>query len=312
MIAWIVETAFEYVPMLANAIDDTNPEQVRIGQWLPSATVERLQDTLERSGPPLVWDFSGIEWPEDHSFGSIRLAKRARDVYCVRLSSSCRQRIQDDTGKAFTYCGKSSLGHVLSCCGGEYDKGLIRRGSRRSSIIRHYAMNAIRPFIRDNPKHEPCHSEDVCAPKYFNAKLLYGRQPEARVLSTALALAINDAKLPNYHLVLASSYTGSLVATNVAYLLNKPVACLVNLGPTFVLKNRVGWDSLKRAHALLVVDMVRLGTETRVAQATLAVHSGRLVGVAGLAQYARVKNIKSVSLLRKTHLKELGYSLAIK
>lgn len=318
MISWSVDNLFEYVPLLANAVDNKKVETVLIDQIaLPQLTVSKMLELVVTQGIAVVFDFEGIMAPEGHTFDVFNGKTLARDTYLIGMEQYCLNRILDATKTTDGVDSKwerivFNEEEVLFHRGATRGTPLQESNVNRSRILDEYASRAIEPCLTKYPVGTTMPSSNVHADKYFNAKILCSNFPEWRVLIIALAWAINRAGFPDFNMVLASSYTGSLVAVNVGYLLKKDVHCFVTLGPKFIVKQGLQPEAIgKKAKALLVADMICMGTEVRVAQAYLSALGGEVVGAAALAQYADVPRLKTVALVNKARLENLGYRIRI-
>lgn len=314
MISWSVAGLFDYYPLFANSI---RPErEVAVGLTLPEDIVTKMRSISEVEGIPVVFDFTGITYPYERSFCQYANAHLKRDVYLVHAGDACRRRIEDNVGSLFSEVrsGDGST-HLVRAIQPRRETDILERIADRNELWGAHVQKLLLPHIITNPCSEPLHSHSVHAPKYLNVKRVFMHASEARLVTSCLALVIGLRTLPEYDVIIAASYTGSMVASVVGSMLNKPVFYFANLGPRFSGRTGSAWwvfSEKGRRRVLLVADMIRLGTEARVAQAAASVHGGSLVAVASVAQFADVHGLPTVNLVDKNRLLAMGYSLQIR
>ncbi len=315
MIEWNYHDVFVWIPVAANVPDhrllfDVRSESLEANESLVSAIVA----TAQQPGPPLVVDLSFLKRIEDHSFTAIADGELQRDVLITGGHDKLLDRVVDDVRPAARYWREVQVGgsrcFFRPAIAGSDALASLQATWDHERVVKEYAVAAVSAYLRGNDVTLP--SSGLRASHYLNVKLLFGDPTHVRILTFALAerivgLVQRDA----FGIVLATSYTGSLVAANIAMLLDKPLHCVVNLGPKFLVKTSLSAEPLKRAKALLVADMICTGTEARMAQAALSVLGGRLVAAAALANYLEVPNVANIALVGRQDLEPLGYKVEI-
>lgn len=306
---------FEYVPLSVDCITENSFVGLRFGELnLSVNTIERMKSLCTKQGPPIVFDFSGLNILSHRVFVDFFDSTIKRDVYLVSVSAYCRSRIVDDTGSVLLkYFEGSDSDCFFFSNNGQPNEDIKKIEFNGDSLIhKNYFSEVVKEeALKDHPGDVPFGSTPVYSEKYFNAKSIYIYQPDFNVFVDSMVRAINSADFDSFDMIVSSSYGGSFFAGPVAHLLGVPMHCFIDIGPKVKFKHGLDWDNGHDKKCLLVADMICMGTELRVAQQLLSTIGSNIVGCASIALYNHHDSVKCISLLDKNDMESIGYSISL-
>jgi len=308
MISWQLTNNLEYVPLNVNCLSVQGPS-CPLGHLLLAENVAIAMKRLcEIAGPPIIFDFSGINISNPRAFQVFREELVARPVLFINVIDLCLARLKDDGVPLEEELADQAIGVRHFWVGSQRDADLpAALGKINGRYTRHFLM-AKQGVLTDWGGILP--STPVNATKYYDVKRLCIEQNTLQVIATGIGTAVLKAGIA-FDVVVASSLTGSLVAVPVSILLGKRLRCWTDLGPCFRPKRRMDWAEGKGRRCILVADVICMGTESRTAQAFLAASGNTLVGCAAVAAYLPPNNMQCFSLLDRSDLEQMGYQLSI-
>jgi orotate phosphoribosyltransferase len=266
-----------------------------------------MKRLCEVEGPPIIFDFSGISISNSRAFEVFREESVGRPVLFINVNDVCLARLRDDSVPLEDEVVDQAIGIRNFWVGAHRDVALpAGLGEINGRYIRHFLMSKQGALTEGGL----LLSTPVLATKYYDVRRLCIEQNTLQVIATGIGTAVLKAGI-DFDVVVASSHTGSLVAAPVSILLGKRLHCWTDLGPSFRPKRRMDWAEGKGKRCVLVADVICMGTEAHRAQAFLAASGNKLVGCAAVAIYLPPNNVRSLTLLDRSDLEQMGYRLSI-
>ena len=309
MIKWQLPSGAEYFPLFPNAISSMPTSRTTFSSTITKEFLTSFFEEVQVEGIPACIDMGGVDILPEHHLGTL-CGLPIRDIIFINCTQGLIDQIHDDLPNCHPL---AEIGIVIVI--GDSIRLeriiLLAKELNISDIRSNYCQTVVKSCLEPFPEGETLPSSSVNSSKYFNAKKIFSNPPQLRMISYYLAESLWNSDLRSADLIFSCSHTGSLFASIVAQLVQKPFYSMLNLGPSLALKSRFGMDKLRNKNIVLIADMICMGTELRVTESIVKILDGNLLGAIAITRYNSSEKYSVKSLVGRKQLENMQYHVTI-